>query len=166
MNNRNKRSIVIDLSSPKGKAVLRRFVASADVLMENFRPGVMDRLGLTYESLNELNPRLIYASINGVGATGPYAKHRMYDAVIQAISGVATLQEPGAEERPAMVNTLICDKVTAMTAAQTICSALYARERTGAGQRLEISMLDSALFFLWPDAMTTKYKLSRVTIEF
>jgi len=157
MNNRNKRSIVIDLSSNKGKAVLRRFVASADVLMENFRPGVMDRLGLTYESLKELNPRLIYASINGVGATGPYAKHRMYDAVIQAISGFATLQEPGAEERPAMVNTLICDKVTAMTAAQTICSALYARERTGTGQRLEISMLDSALFFLWPDAMVNEH---------
>ena len=90
MNNRNKRSIVIDLSNDQGKSVLRRFIASADVLMENFRPGAMERLGFTFESLQKLNPRLIYMSINGVGATGPYAKQRMYDAVACPISGIVS----------------------------------------------------------------------------
>lgn len=151
--NRNKRSIVIDLSKDAGKSVLHRFIATADVLMENYRPGVMERLGLAYESFSELNPRLIYASINGVGGTGPYAGRRVYDAVIQAISGIASLQANPTTGEPSLVNTLICDKVTAMTAAQAICSALYARERTGTGQRIDVSMLDSALFFLWPDAM-------------
>ena len=155
--NRNKRSIGINLSGDAGRSVLHRFVANADVLMENFRPGVMERLGVGYASLSELNPRLIFASINGVGATGPYAGRRVYDAVIQAISGIASLQADPATGEPALVNTLICDKVTAMTAAQAICSALYARERTGVGQRIDVSMLDSALFFLWPDAMMTQH---------
>ena len=155
--NRNKRSIGIDLSGDVGKSVLRRFVASADVLMENFRPGVMERLEVGYASLSELNPRLIFASINGVGATGPYAGRRVYDAVIQAVSGIASLQADPDTGEPALVNTLICDKVTAMTAAQAICSALYARERTGVGQRVDVSMLDSALFFLWPDAMVNQH---------
>ena len=160
--NRNKRSIGIDLSGDAGKSVLHRFVANADVLMENFRPGVMERLGVGYASLAELNPRLIFASINGVGATGPYAGRRVYDAVIQAISGIASLQADPATGEPALVNTLICDKVTAMTAAQAVCSALYARERTGVGQRIDVSMLDSALFFLWPDAMATSTSSGRV----
>ena len=155
--NRNKRSIGINLSGDAGRSVLHRFVANADVLMENFRPDVMERLGVGYASLSELNPRLIFASINGVGATGPYAGRRVYDAVIQAISGIASLQADPATGEPALVNTLICDKVTAMTAAQAICSALYARERTGVGQRIDVSMLDSALFFLWPDAMMTQH---------
>ena len=155
--NRNKRSIVLDLSKDVGKSVLHRFVATADVLMENFRPGVMERMGVAYASLAELNPRLIFASINGVGATGPYAGRRVYDAVVQAISGIASLQADPATGEPSLVNTLICDKITAMTAAQAICSALYARERTGAGQRIDVSMLDSALFFLWPDAMINQH---------
>ena len=155
--NRNKRSIGIDLSGDAGRSVLHRFVATADVLMENFRPGVMERLGVGYGSLSELNPRLIFASINGVGATGPYAGRRVYDAVIQAISGIASLQADPATGTPALVNTLICDKITAMTAAQAVCSALYARERTGTGQRIDVSMLDSALFFLWPDAMASEH---------
>ena len=157
MVNRNKRSIVIDLSNDQGMAVLHRFFESADVLLENFRPGVMDRLGLGYESVHQRHPRLVYASISGVGREGPYAGQRMYDAVIQAISGVITLQTPEEDGRPVMVNTLLCDKVTAMTAAQSITSALFARERSGVGQRVEISMLDSALFFLWPDVMNNEH---------
>ena len=153
MMNRNKRSIVIDLSGDDGKAVLRRLVAGADVLMENFRPGVMDRLGVGWEDLRKVNPGLVFASINGVGPSGPYAGRRVYDAVIQAISGIAALQADPAVEQPVMVNTLMCDKITSMTAAQTICSALVARERTGVGQRVEVSMLDASLFFLWPDSM-------------
>ncbi len=157
MINRNKRSIVIDLANDEGKAVLHRLIDGADVLIENFRPGVMDRLGLTEEFLQSLNPGLIYASINGVGSTGPYAERRIYDTVIQAISGVATLQEGAEENRPVLVNTLLCDKVTGMTAAQSITSALFARSQTGLGQRVQISMLDSALYFLWPDAMVNEH---------
>lgn len=157
MLNRNKRSIVIDLNADAGKAVLRRFIQGADVLMQNFRPGVMDRLGLTEDHLRDLNPRLVYAAVSGVGATGPYAGRRVYDAVIQAISGAASLQPPGQDGRPVLVNTLVCDKVTAITAAQVITSALFAREKTGEGQRVEISMLDASLFFLWPDAMVNSH---------
>ncbi len=153
MMNRNKRSIVLDLRSDAGKSVLRRLLAKSDVVLENYRPDVMDRLGFGWDRLQEINERLIYASINGVGSVGPYAKRRMYDAVIQAISGVAALQADPAMEKPQMINTLLCDKVTAITAAQNICSALYARERTGRGQRVQVSMLDSALFFMWPDSM-------------
>ena len=151
--NRNKRSIVIDLASEPGKDALRRLIAGADVLMENFRPGVMERLGFGYEALRAINPSLVFASINGVGRSGPYAGRRVYDAVIQAISGIASLQADPATETPVMINTLICDKVTSMTAAQAICSALVARGRTGVGQRVEVSMLDASLFFLWPDSM-------------
>ena len=154
MMNRNKRAIVVDLSGDEGKDVVRRLAASADVVMENFRPGVMDRLGLGFEDLRKDNPRLVFASINGVGPTGPYSRRRVYDAVIQAVSGIAALQADPSTDTPVMVNTLMCDKITAMTAAQSICSALVARERTGVGQRVEVSMLDASLFFLWPDSMS------------
>ncbi|MEC9285725.1 MAG: CoA transferase [Pseudomonadota bacterium] len=153
MMNRNKRSLVLDLSEDSGKRVLERLLAGGDVVVENFRPGVMERLGFGWDRLQTLNSRLIYASINGVGPTGPYANRRVYDAVIQAISGMASLQADPKVERPQMINTLMCDKLTSITAAQNICSALYAREKTGRGQRVEISMLDSSLFFLWPDSM-------------
>ncbi|MEM7078567.1 MAG: CoA transferase, partial [Pseudomonadota bacterium] len=153
MMNRNKRSMVIDLSTDAGKATFKRMVPQADVVLENYRPGVMERLGIDYDTLKALNPKLIFASINGVGATGPYANRRVYDAIIQAVSGMATLQADPRKERPVMVNSLICDKLTSMAAAQSISSALFARERSGAGQRIDIAMLDAALFFLWPDNM-------------
>jgi len=153
MMNRNKRSIVIDLSKEDGKDVLRRLVSGADIVVENYRPGVMERLGIGYEALKELKPDLIFASINGVGATGPYAKRRVYDAIIQSVSGIAALQADPHEERPIMVNSLMCDKLTSMTAAQAISSALVARERTGVGQRIDVAMLEAALFFTWPDNM-------------
>lgn len=153
MMNRNKRSLVIDARSDKGRAVLRRLINGADVVVENFRPGVMDRLGIGYESFADENPGLIFASINGVGSTGPYAKRRVYDAVIQAISGIAALQAGPGDGRPQMVNTLICDKVTSINAAQVISAALFARERSGRGQQVELTMLDAALNFIWPDGM-------------
>ncbi len=153
MMNRNKRSMVLDLRTVEGKDVLRRMLAKADVVVENYRPGVMERMGFGWEQLQEINERLIYASINGVGSEGPYANRRVYDAVIQAISGVASLQADPSVEKPQMINTLICDKLTAITAAQNISSALYAREQTGRGQQVQVSMLDSALFFMWPDSM-------------
>lgn len=153
MMNRNKRGIVIDLSTAAGKAAFKKLVAKADVVMENYRPGVMERLELGFEVLRDVNPRLVFASINGVGHTGPYAGRRVYDAIVQSISGIGSLQSNPATERPVLVNSLICDKITSMTAAQAIAAALVARERTGVGQRLDISMLDAALFFLWPDNM-------------
>ena len=153
MMNRNKRSIVIDLSLDEGKAVFKRLVERADVVMENYRPGVMEKLGIDYETLRAINPKLVFASINGVGHSGPYAGRRVYDAIVQSISGIGSLQADPASERPILINSLICDKITSMTAAQAIASALVARERNGTGQRVDISMLDAALFFLWPDNM-------------
>ncbi len=153
MMNRNKRSVVIDLTLDAGKAVFKKLAQGADVVVENYRPGVMERLGIGYETLRELNPGLVFASINGVGHQGPYAGRRVYDAIIQAISGIGSLQADPASERPILINSLICDKITSMTAAQAIASALVARQRGGTGQRVDVSMLDSALFFLWPDNM-------------
>ncbi len=153
MMNRNKRSVVIDLQKPAGRALLLDLVRTADAVIENYRPGVMERLGLAYDVLAAINPRIVVASINGVGADGPYASRRVYDAVIQAITGLADLQSVDTGE-PTMINTLVADKVTAMTAAQSITAALFASERTGVGQRVEISMIDASLFFLWPDSMS------------
>lgn len=148
--NRNKRGLSVDLRTPEGKHIARQLIKSADVVLENFRPGVMDRLGLGYDEFKESHPKLVYASINGVGSVGPYANRRVYDAVIQAISGFTALRIDGT---PEMVNSLVCDKVTSLTAAEAIVAALFSAERTGRGQRVEISMLDAALSFLWPDTM-------------
>ena len=153
MMNRNKRSVVLDLKTADGKAVFEKLVETADVVMENYRPGVMERLGIHYEALKAINPRIVFASINGVGHSGPYAGRRVYDAIVQSISGIGSLQADPKVGRPELINSLICDKLTSMTAAQSISSALVARDRTGVGQRVDISMLESALFFLWSDNM-------------
>lgn len=153
MMNRNKRSIVVDLTLDEGREIVKRLIDGADVVVENYRPGVMERMGLGYESLKETNPALIYASINGVGKTGPYANRRMYDAIVQAISGFASLQSDPHTERPVMINSLICDKLTALVAAQAITAAIVARESSGVGQEVDVAMLDAALFVLWPDNM-------------
>ena len=151
--NRGKRSIVLDLKSEAGREVLRDLIGRADVLMENFRPGVLARLGFSREAIRALNPRLVYLSITGFGQDGPYTEARVYDAVIQAVSGMCAshLEKPGME--PGLVATTICDKLTAMTAAQAVTAALLARERDGQGRVVELSMLDTALAFNWPDAM-------------
>jgi crotonobetainyl-CoA:carnitine CoA-transferase CaiB-like acyl-CoA transferase len=151
--NRGKRSIVLDLKVEAGKAVLRDLIKKSDVVMENFRPGVMAKLGFDRDTLMALNPRLIYLSITGFGQDGPYTESRVYDAIIQAVSGMCAshLEKPGLE--PGLVATTICDKLTSMTAAQAITTALLARERDGRGRVVELSMLDTALAFNWPDAM-------------
>ncbi len=148
--NRNKRALCVNLRTPEGKDIARKLIRSADVVLENFRPGVMDRLGLGYDTVSADHPKLVYASINGVGASGPYANRRVYDAVIQAISGFADLRPDGT---PEMVNNLVCDKITSLTAAEAIVAALFNAERTGQGQKVDISMLDAAISFLWPDTM-------------
>jgi crotonobetainyl-CoA:carnitine CoA-transferase CaiB-like acyl-CoA transferase len=151
-NNRGKRSLVVDLKQADGLDIVRRLVGEADVFIQNFRPGAMERLGLGYEQLHELNPDLIYVSISGYGPTGPYSHRRVYDNVIQAASGLASVQGDPVTGIPAMYRTLAADKVTAYTAAQAITAALYARA-TGkaAGQHVVVAMLDAAIAFMWPD---------------
>ena len=151
-NNRGKRSISIDLSTDAGRAVVRRLCAAADVFTQNFRPGVVERLGLGADELRRDNGRLIYASISGFGTTGPLADAPAYDHVVQALSGFAAIQTAGTTE-PSMVRHGVIDKATAYTFAQAITAALFQRERTGAGARIDVSMLDVAVAFLWPDGM-------------
>ena len=152
-NNRGKRSIVVDLKQPDGADLVRRLAEDADVVIQNFRPGAMDRLGLGYDDLRAVNPDLIYTSISGYGQDGPYSSRRVYDNVIQAASGLASVQGDPATGEPALYRTLICDKTTAYTAAQAITAALFARA-TGraAGQHIELAMLDTAIAFMWPDS--------------
>ena len=151
--NRGKRCIVLDLKLAQGQALLRELVSQADVLVENFRPGALNRLGFSYDSVKAYNPRLVYLSISGFGATGPQAHYRVYDPVIQAVSGFAASHPQSATGEPQLLQTLLCDKITALTAAQALSAALLARERSGMGQHIELSMLDAALSFLWPEAM-------------
>ncbi len=150
--NRGKRGIVLDLKDPATRADFEALLRWADVLIENFRPGALARLGFSWERCAEINPRLIYCAITGFGPDGPYANIRAYDPVVQAASGVAATQAD-AQGQPSLVQSLVCDKVTALTAAQGITAALFARERSGTGQRVEIAMLDAALAFNWPEGM-------------
>jgi crotonobetainyl-CoA:carnitine CoA-transferase CaiB-like acyl-CoA transferase len=151
--NRGKQGLCLDLKSPDGIAVLETLVKTADVLVENFRPGVLARLGLDWERLHALNPRLIYCSITGFGPDGPYQNVRVYDPVIQAVSGIAASQVD-KEGNPGLVRHLVADKVTALTAAQAITAALFRRERSGGqGEHVEVAMLDAAIAFNWPEGM-------------
>ena len=152
--NRGKRSLCIDLKKPEAAAPVRKLIASADVLMQNFRPGAMQRLGLGAEALLALHPQLIYVSISGFGERGPYAHQRVYDPVIQALSGATDIQADRETNRPRMFRIIIADKVTALTAAQAVSAALFARERSGRGQHIRLSMLDAAVAFFWPEGMS------------
>ena len=151
--NRGKRSIAVDLKSDDGKKILFDLVQGADVLLQNFRPGAMDRMGFGEPVMRELNEKLIYVSINGFGEEGPYAHKRVYDPVIQALSCATDIQADRATGRPQMFRVIIADKVTAITAAQAISTALYAREKTGEGQHIRLSMLDAMLSLFWPEGM-------------
>ena len=151
--NRGKRSIALDLKQPAAREALSRLIAGADVLVQNFRPGTMERLGLDEAAMRASNPGLIYVSISGVGDTGPYVKKRVYDPIIQSLSGFADVQADQETGRPKMIRTIVADKTTAIYAAQAICAALVARGRTGQGQHIRLSMLDTMVAFLWPEAM-------------
>jgi len=158
--NRSKRSIALDLKHPDGLAALDRLVAHADVFVQNLRPGKADALGIGEARLRELQPRLIYVSISGFGETGPYAHKRVYDPVIQALSGLADIQADRTTGRPRMVRVIIPDKVTALSAAQAITAALVARERHGVGQHVRLAMLDATVSLLWPEGMARQTFLS------
>jgi crotonobetainyl-CoA:carnitine CoA-transferase CaiB-like acyl-CoA transferase len=152
-NNRNKRSVVLDLKRPGAVRAVLRLAARADVFVQNFRPGVAERLGLGEEAVRAVSPTIVYVSISGFGEKGPYAAKPAYDPVIQAFSGLATVQAGSDEARPRLVRTILPDKLTAITASQAITAALLARERTGAGQHVRLSMLEAVLAFLWASDM-------------
>jgi crotonobetainyl-CoA:carnitine CoA-transferase CaiB-like acyl-CoA transferase len=153
-NNRNKRSIVLDLKTAGGREALLRLTAGADVFVQNFRPGVADRLGVGEEPVRAVAPKIVYVSISGFGEGGPYATKPAYDPVIQGFSGLATVQAGSDEVRPRLLRTILPDKLTAITASQAITAALLARERTGEGQHVRLSMLEAVLAFLWASDMT------------
>ncbi|MEM9603183.1 MAG: CoA transferase [Pseudomonadota bacterium] len=152
-NNRNKRSVVLDLKQPAGLAALLRLVETADVLIQNYRPGVADRLGIGYEAARAVRPDIVYASISGFGETGPYAHKPVFDPLIQSLSGLTTVQAGSDDRRPALVRTIVPDKLTGFTVAQAISSALFARERGAGGQHLHLNMLDTVVHFLWSSDM-------------
>ena len=151
--NRTKRSITLNLKTEAGRCILRELTTGADVFVQNFRPGVAERLGAGYQHLQSANPRLVYVSISGVGENGPMAHQRIYDPIVQALSGLTTVQAGGDDRRPALVRTIIPDKLTSVTASQAITAALLARTRTGKGQHVRLSMLDAMLAFLWASDM-------------
>jgi crotonobetainyl-CoA:carnitine CoA-transferase CaiB-like acyl-CoA transferase len=151
--NRSKRSITINLKSTQGRVVLEKLASSADVLIQNFRPGVVERLGISYSEISTVTPDIIYVSMSGFSERGPLAKKPVYDPIIQAISGLTTVQAGSDQERPRLIRTILPDKVTAIYAAQAVTAALLARERTGKGQHVRLSMLDAVLNFLWASDM-------------
>tara|TARA_Y100001934_G_C12293517_1_gene746127 strand:- start:17 stop:1192 length:1176 start_codon:yes stop_codon:yes gene_type:complete len=146
--NRGKEAVRIDIKTEAGQALVRDMVPNVDVVIHNFRPGVMEKLGLGSDDLRALNSRLIYTAISGFGKAGPKRDSPAYDPVIQAQSGITATQ---GKDGPDFFRTLICDKITAYTACQAVTAALYAREKTGAGQHIDLSMLDAGLFFIFPD---------------
>ncbi len=154
--NRGKRSVGLDLKQERGRELFLDLVRTADVVAENFRPGAMQRLGLGEERLREVKPDLVYVSISGFGPSGPYAGQKVYDSIVQAVSGFAAVQGNPETGVPELVRNLVCDKVTALTAAQAITAALLRKAQTGEGSRVELAMLDAALAFLFPDGFNNE----------
>jgi len=152
--NRGKHSLALDLKQPPARDIMWRLLATADVFLHNLRPGVMERLGFGPSEVRDRFPRLVYAAISGFGETGPYSARRVYDPLVQAVSGFADIQADGESARPRMIRTVIADKTTAACAAQAVTAALFHRERSGHGQDVRISMLDAMVSLLWPEGMS------------
>jgi len=148
--NRGKRSLRLNMKSDGGREIVESLVSDTDVILSNFRPGVMASLGLGSDHLRSINPRLIYAGVSGFGTEGPHRDAPAYDPIIQAQTGFAAVQGQG-KDAPEFMQSLMCDKITAYTAYQSVLTALFVRERTGQGQHIDLSMMDSALYFLFPD---------------
>ena len=143
----------LNLKHPDGRAALLKLAASADVLIQNFRPGVVERLGVSEPDVRKVAPDVIYVSISGFGERGPLADRPTYDPIVQALSGLTTIQAGSDHERPRLIRTILPDKLTALAASQAVCAALLARERTGKGQHVRLSMLDTVLSFMWASDM-------------
>lgn len=150
--NRGKRCIAIDVHTDDGRELVLRMARDTDVFVQNFRPGVMERVGLGYDAVRAVNPDVVYVSLSGFGSEGPYADKSAYDTVIQAYGGFATTQADPAAGEPVFIRQTAADKVTALTASQAITAALLARERGHGGQHVELAMLDAVVSFLWADA--------------
>lgn len=147
--NANKRNIALDLKDPEAIAIIKKLAIGADVVVENFRPGVLDRLGIGYDALSEINPRLIYCGVSGFGREGPFRNAPSYDGRIQATSGIMSIT--GHEDSvPTRAGFAVCDALSGMTAAFAIASAVHQREQTGTGQLIDVAMLDATLTFLSP----------------
>jgi crotonobetainyl-CoA:carnitine CoA-transferase CaiB-like acyl-CoA transferase len=157
--NRGKRSIAVDLSQSEGIDIVLRLAERADVVFQNFRPGIMDRLGLGYEDVRSVNPEVVYVSISGFGTVGPYSDRSAYDTVIQAYAGFAASQADPGDGVPVFLRQSAADKVTALFAFQAVTAALLARDRGRGGQHLELSMVDAVTTFLWADAAANEVLL-------
>ncbi len=151
--NRGKRSVALDLTTDTGREDLFSLIRSADAMIGNWRPGVADRLGLSDEALELVNPRLVHAWITGFGPDGPLAAAPTYDPITQAYSGLAWSE---GDDRPRLLNTFIADKMAGVYAAQSVLAALLLRERTGRGGRVDISLLDSLAYFNFPDVFASR----------
>jgi formyl-CoA transferase len=145
--NSNKKSVTLNLKEPEAKEIFKKLVAKSDVVVENFRPGVMDRLGVGYKALSEINPKIIFCAISGFGATGPDAFKPAYDQIIQGLSGIMAIN---GDERlnPLRCGFPVCDTIGGMNGALAILAALFFRERTGKGQFIDIALLDSIMPFM------------------
>jgi crotonobetainyl-CoA:carnitine CoA-transferase CaiB-like acyl-CoA transferase len=154
--NRNKRSVALDLKRPEARDVVLKLCAGADAFVQNFRPGVAERLGLGEAEVRKARPDIVYVSISGFGEKGPWAQKPAYDPVIQALSGLTTVQAGSDQERPRLVRTVLPDKMTAITAAQAITAALFHRARTGEGQHVRLAMIDAVVAFLWGSDMNAQ----------
>ena len=159
--NRSKRSVTLNLKHAQGKRALKKLAATADVFVQNFRPGVVERLGIAEPDIREVSPQVVYLSISGFGESGPLAGKPVYDPIIQALSGLTTIQAGSDSERPRLVRTILPDKLTSVVAAQAVTAALLARAKTGKGQHVRLSMLDAVLNFLWASDMGGQTYLDR-----
>lgn len=152
-NNRNKRSVMLDLKDPEQLAQFYELAKTADVVLQNFRPGVADRIGVGYDAVRAINPTVVYGSIAGFGFEGPLAQKPVFDPLIQALSGLTTIQGGSDQERPRLIRTILPDKLTGIQMSQALTAALLHRERTGEGQHVTLSMLDTVLHFMWSSDM-------------
>ena len=151
--NRNKRSLAIDMKTDAGKKIILQLIEQADIVVENFRPGVMDRLGYGYETLKKINPALIYCSASGWGSDGPYLKRPGQDLLVQSVSG-AIMTSGKKSDGPVAIGTALCDQVNAFNCVYAILAALYYREKTGIGQQIQTNLLSSAIAFQMQDYFT------------
>jgi crotonobetainyl-CoA:carnitine CoA-transferase CaiB-like acyl-CoA transferase len=152
-NNRGKRVISVDIRTEAGRDIVLDLAQRADVVVQNMRPGVLDRLGLGYTDCKKRNESIVYCSISGYGTDGPWARRPVLDPVIQGVVGIVARQKSEAIPIPDLVRMVIADKWAAQMATQAVLAALFSRERTGQGQHIDLSMLDTALYLSWPDLM-------------